>query len=1010
MLPQFVAGLARSSRKISSFRAASRLWLLLCLLCSATAFAQHKPYRFDHWTAETGLPQNIISAITQTPEGYLWIATLDGLTRFDGVRFTVFNKSNTPGISTNRFNCLYQDLRGDLWAGTEVGAVTRYHEGQFITYATEQGLPKSNISGLTGDQQGHIWVLSGNKIREWEPNAGRFIELDSPPFSGGPQGLARWNEESGFWGLDQAGLHLFAGGVWTHFALPAKVDRPITQVAREGDGTIWVAVAGERIFRLKDGKATPFPHRNTQPHGPATHARLAARPMTEWRDRAGKIWEMEIVQKLFRQLTIPSSGQPETITLNTSYEDRDGNLWLGTDGQGLYRIRKQIVTTWSQEQGLIGRNVYPIYEDRAGTVWVGGWEGGLSQIKAGKITNFATREGLSAGGVTAFCEDRAGRMWIATHTDLQTFEQGRFTSVKAQYMPDQTTVNAIYQDRTGAMWFGTDHGLFRHYHGQAQRFTLEDGLPGDAVRVIIEAAEGGMWIGCTGGLMRWRDGQITTWTEREKLPGSTMRALYEDQGGVLWIGTYDSGLGRFKDGKFTRYTTREGLFNDGVFQILEDDYGNLWMSSNRGIYRVRKQELNEFAAGHRREITSIAFGKNDGMLNVECNGGKWPAGVRSRDGRLWFPTQDGVAMVDPAAVTTNQQPPPVLIEEVLLDRTPIAFRDGMRLQPGHGNLEIQYTAPSFNNAAWSRFKYKIEGLDRDWIDAGTRRAAFFSYLPPGEYTFRVIAANSDGIWNLQGQSLRITVLPPFYRAWWFLTLAALGLTAVLALGYKYRIRQLERERSAQRAFSRQLIQSQESERKRIAAELHDSLGQRLLVIKNWAALSLMASPGNAPAREQLNEISENASLALEETRQIVFDLRPYQLDKVGLTSTLKFTVEQIAVSSGIDITARIAELDGTFSLDDEISFYRIVQECLNNIVKHSGATQARVLIERDSAIRLQVSDNGRGFALDTLDQKERGFGLSGIAERARMLGGDYSIESEPGNGVTIRITIGRLKQ
>ncbi|MGH9840214.1 MAG: ligand-binding sensor domain-containing protein, partial [Blastocatellia bacterium] len=329
---------------------------------------------------------------------YLWVATLDGLTRFDGVRFTVFNKSNTPGLSSNRFTCLYQDPRGDLWAGTEVGVVTRYHQGQFITYATEHGLPKSGIDVLIGDSQGRLWVLSGRKVREWDPVAGRFSAGEALPFFA-HSGRLEWSPEGGYWGLDQAGLHLFARGGWTHLALPAEVGGQITHAAKADDGAVWIASAGERVFRLKDGKAASFSLRNRKPR--------AARPLTEWRDRTGKLWELEIAQNLFRKLTIPSSGQPETITLRTLYEDRDGNLWLGTDGQGLYRIRKQIVTTYSQAQGLISRNVYPIHEDRAGAIWAGTWDGGLSQIQAGKITNFTTREGLGDGVVLALGEDRA---------------------------------------------------------------------------------------------------------------------------------------------------------------------------------------------------------------------------------------------------------------------------------------------------------------------------------------------------------------------------------------------------------------------------------------------------------------------------------------------------------------------------------------------------------------------------------------------------------------------------
>ncbi|MGH9842375.1 MAG: sensor histidine kinase, partial [Blastocatellia bacterium] len=911
MLFQFVVDLAKATPLIPVFRASLRQFVLLCLLTSA-ASAQ---YRFDHWTTDNGLPQNIITAIHQTPEGYLWVATLDGLARFDGVRFTVFNKSNTPGISSNRFTILYQDAQGDLWAGTEAGSITRYHQGQFITYTTEHGLTTNPVSGLTGDAQGHLWTLSDNQVRVWDPVAGRFTRSEAQPFSGGSNRL-EWNTAGGFWGVDQAGLHLFERGTWTHLVLPAAVGKPIARVAKAGDDAIWIAATGDRIFRLKEGSVNPFPLRNQQ--------RRAARPLTEWRDRTGKSWELEIGQWLSRKLAIPSPGQTETVTVNTIYEDRDGNLWLGTDGQGLYRIRPQIVTAYSKEQGLIDRNIYPVYEDHAGAIWAGAWEGGLSQIKAGKITNFTTRDGLSAGAVTALCEDRAGRLWVATSTALQIFEQGRFTSVKVPSLSLLAVLAVIHQDRLGGMWFGTSQDLLRYHNDQAQHFT--NGLPGKSVRAIIDAADGGLWVGFYGGLMHWREGKMTTWTEQDGLPGNTVRALYEDQDGALWIGTYDSGLGRFKDGKFTRYTTREGLFNDGVFQILEDAYGNFWMSSNRGIYRVRKQELNDFAAGQRRDITSIAFGKNDGMLNVECNGGLWPAGVRARDGRLWFPTQDGVAMIDPAAVTTNQQPPPVLIEAVLQDRAPIAFRDEVRLQPGQGNLEIQYTALSFANASYLRFKYKLEGLDGDWVDAGTRRTAFFSYLPPGSYIFKVIAANSDGVWNTEGRSLRITALPPFYGTWWFLTLAALAVSGAVFGVFKYRLRQLEQRQAAQRAFARQLIESQEAERKRIAAELHDSLGQNLLIIKNRALLGQLAAEAEPQFREQFEQLAASAAQSVEEVREIARNLRPYHLDRLGLTEALEDMIEKVAASTTIRLVPELVPLDNLFSKEAAITLYRVVQE------------------------------------------------------------------------------------
>ena len=297
-------------------------------------------------------------------------------------------------------------------------------------------------------------------------------------------------------------------------------------------------------------------------------------------------------------------------------------------------------------------------------------------------------------------------------------------------------VRAILQDRTGAIWLGTQNGLVRHQDGASTLLTTRDGLAANDVRVIVESKTAGrIWIGGPGGLTRWQDGRLTGWTEDDGLPSRIVRAVHEDDDGVLWIGTYDSGLVRLEQGRFTHYTTRNGLFNDGVFQILEDGRGNLWMSSNRGISRVRKQELDELAAGRRREVSSIAYGRGDGMLNVECNGGAWPAGIEARDGTLWFPTQDGVAVIDPAAVSTNPRPPPVVIESFLLDREPVVpvpFDRPLRIAPGRGTFEIGYTSLSFVNPEHVRFRYRLTGLDDDWIDARNRRTAYYSHVPPGQ--------------------------------------------------------------------------------------------------------------------------------------------------------------------------------------------------------------------------------------------------------------------------------------
>lgn len=990
------------------------LRVALCLLAivglAAPARAQ---YRFEPWTADTGLPQNIITGLHQSPEGYLWIATLDGLARFDGVRFTVFNKNNTPGIEANRFVCLYADRQDDLWLGTESGSVTRYSHGAFKTYTAAHGLPASTVWGFTGDASGHVWLLSGEQIKRWDPARERFVDEATPPITRG-FGIMTWSQRGGFWAVAPEGLRRFVGGVFELHPMPPALAADTIYLGESQDGTLWGAPADGRTVHV--GTPAPGGLRAWTSVRPGAEAQPGDAPLhMSWRMPSGQSWTIDVSALLHRSLTLASSARRQTVAFSAVLEDRDGNLWLGTDGDGLYRVRREVVSTYSEAQGLVARNVYPIVQDRAGAIWIGAWANGLSRYRDRTFTNYTMKDGLAPGGITALHEDRDGRLWIATVVGaVQTFSGGRFEAVPHDVVPQGALVRAIAEDHAGRLWLGTQRGLVRREHGVSTLLTEHDGLGGDDVRVVVESkTPGRVWIGGYGGLTRWQDGRLTRWTAAEGLPATTVRALYEDPHGVLWIGTYDGGLIRFADGRFTHYTSRIGLFNDGVFQILEDDRGYFWMSSNRGISRVRKQELEEVAAGTRREITSISFGRGEGMLNVECNGGVWPAGIKARDGMLWFPTQNGVAVIDPVLVSDNPRPPPVVIESFLVDREPVAPLDPERpltIEPGRGMLEIGYTSLSFSNPELVRFKYRLAGLDKDWIDARTRRTAYYSHVPPGRYTFTVLAANSNGIWSPEGASLQIQILPPFYRTWWFLSALGLALGTLVYLTLKRREARLTGAHAAQQAFTHQLIASQEAERKRIAAELHDSLGQRLVVIKNLAVLASTAPADGA--RERVVEIASEAHHAIAEVREISQNLRPSELDRVGLTKALTGLVRKAKGASAIALTADVDAMDGVFAKDAEVNVYRVVQESLNNVLKHSGATRASLTVRRSgSHVQIAIEDNGRGFtpANDGSGavRPAGGFGLIGIAERVSLLGGRSEIHSAPGQGTRIDITFDR---
>lgn len=990
---------AKAQTSIRALVAPRGFGCVLALLISSAAYAQ---YYFDVWTTDTSLPQNSVNAILQTREGYIWFTTLDGLVRFDGVRFTVFNTANSKGIISNRMSSLCEDQEGSLWAGTDDEGLTRYKDGEFRTFTVQDGLPHNRILALVCNPANTLLISTPKGIVERSSSDGRFIPL-ATEISVRSNHLIHSGASGTLWYFDADGLRAIRGPVTASYTVKDGLGSvEAAAMYEDRQGSLWLGTTGG-LNRIKDGEVKLYTERDGLPKEPV---------QAICEDAYGSIWFGTKGGGLtrFRDgkfTTITTAEGLSSNSILSIYQDREGSIWIGTYNNGLNRLGRQAVTTYSKEDGLADDNVYPIYEDRAGTVWIGA--GGLNRFKDGAFTSYTSRNGLPFEAVTALYEDSSGRLWLGGINGLITFKDEGFVPAPFSLPLKSYTVRAFMEDRAGRLWVGTDRGLFRYHNERNAFLTTQDGLAGNDVIVLAEDSTGGIWIGTRGGLTFYKDDRFTSYTKRDGLPSDHVRSLYAEADGTLWIGTYDGGLARLKDGRFTRYTTEDGLFNNGVFQILEDERGNLWMSSNRGIYRVNKQQLNEFAAGKTRYISSVSYGTKDGMLSNECNGARQPAGTKTRDGRLWFPTQKGVAIVAPQSITVNNLPPPVVIEEVMVDRARAASQGLLEVQPSQENLEIHYTGLSFIKPEHVRFRYRLEGLDKEWVDAGTRRTAYYSHLPPGDYTFAVMAANSDGVWNTAGASLRVRVHPPFWRTWWFLALSGLAVLGLALLIYERRVRRLRRAHREQEAFSRRLIASQENERKRIAAELHDGLGQSLAIIKNRAALSLTTPEDHDRALEQLSEITAAATEAIDEVRHVAYDLRPYQLDRLGLTRAIQSMLEKIQSSNGLRLRVEIDEIDNIFPKELEINLYRIVQEGLSNIIKHAQASEARVAIKRDAGeVSLTIEDNGRGLSppegqATEAAGKRGGFGLIGIRERAHTLGGKTLFHSEQGKGTTVLI-------
>lgn len=973
------------------------LWLIFLLYFAPDAAAQ---VQFDTWTTENGLPQNSINDILQTRDGYLWLATNGGLVRFDGTRFVVFDRS-TEGIRSQRVRRLLEDSKGALWVGTEDGMLIRYRDGKFKTYTAVDGLPQAQAARIEEDDEGNLWITWFAAIVATTKFDGeRFVNYKPEYFGRGLSG----DPEIGYpwWSQDSVGLHcLVKGRVRTYSFQRGLPKAQVIRVSADFHGNLWIQTRGAGVVKATDEKFKLYTMREGLP----------GNDVEGWflEDRKGYLWFLAYGGAIGGNLYRIRDGRNELLAksaLGWFYEDHEGAIWIATV-MGLHRARDPAITLLTQRDGLSHNWVYPILQGKGKEVWIG--NGGINRYENGRITQYHTSEGLPSDIIRCIYQDGSGRLWVGTSAGVCYFKNGRFRSYADEYGFLKREVFAIHEDRAGNLWFATGKGLLKLKDGRFTEYTSKDGLSHNRISALFEDRAGSLWVGAYHGLTRLKDGAFTAFTEREGFIGNHVRAIYEDGDGILWIGTYDGGLYRLKDERLTRYTRKEGLYDNGVFQILEDDAGNLWMGCNRGIYRVSRQELNNFADGRTRSITSVVYGTKDGLSTLECNGGPQPSGLKTEDGRLWFPTMGGVAIVNPKAIRINTAPPPVIIEEFRLGDDAVDFLSGVEIPYDRNSFEIRYTAPSFVKPEQVRFRYKLEGLDQDWIEAGHRRTASFYRIPSGEYRFVVIAANSDGIWNTEGKSVEIVINGPFWRRWWFITIVSLALASIIFWLYQRRVGHLREKHAMQQAFSQQLIESQEGERKRIASEIHDSLGQYLLVVKNSALLGIRMAGDGSPIHEQFDEISTRASQALEEARRIAHHLRPSNLDELGLKDALEFLIETVAGSSEIRFSAEIDPVDGVFSKEAEMSLYRIAQEGVSNILKHSGATEATLALKFDGRqARLVIKDNGKGFISDPGEpaaSRRRSFGLAGISERARMLGSKEVIQSVPGQGTTITVTL-----
>jgi PAS domain S-box-containing protein len=779
-------------------------------------------YVHDVWTTESGLPQNSVVAIAQTPDGYLWFGTELGVLRFDGVRFTTFDKRNVPGLQSDEIDALLVDHRGDLWIGARGGGLVRFHGGVFKTFTKREGLSNDSVQALYEDARGDLWIATdGGGLNRFR--AGKFTTYTQQNGLGDDTvfGMCE-DQKGGLWIATHDGLsHLVNGrltNLTTRDGLPSN---DIRSLQAEGDGSLWLGTNGAGLVHLGPGGIKTYTTRDGLPDN---------RIWSMFRDSADSLWLgtgggglSRFRDGKFSRFTRKEGFSGEEVWAIA--EDREGSLWIGTAGGGLNRLRDASFTTFGMQEGLSSDTILGLYEDREGALWMGTSDAGVNRFDHGAVKSFSVRDGLSDNQVFSITEDGHGDHWFGTRRGLARLSHGKFTVYTTQNGLPNDVVRCTYTDSRGELWIGTREGL-SHFDGRRfLTYTTKDGLSDDHVLAIYEdPRDRSLWIGTGNGLNHFANGRFHAYTKSDGLSSDVVWAIYGDPDGSLWLGTDGGGLNLFKNGKFSSFTMRNGMLDDAVFQILDDRRGNLWMSCNRGVFQVAKSQLRAMAEGKIHEISAHSFGTADGMRTRECNGGFQPAGWRLSDGRLAFPTMKGVAVVNPARLVVNSSGPQILVERVAADKRDIANNGAMILPPGKGQLEFEYTATSFIEPQKTRFKYMLEGFDKDWTEAGARRTAYYTNIPPGQYRFRVIACNADGVWSTAEASVSFVLRPHFYQTSLFAAMASLGMLGLLLAAYRMRVGQLRgQKRKLERLVQERTEELSGSEKRfrQLAENIHE---------------------------------------------------------------------------------------------------------------------------------------------------------------------------------------------
>jgi len=973
------------------------LWLCLVvssLIVSHVMAADPSRYDVRAWQSDEGLPQNTVRAIAQTPDGYLWVGTEIGLARFDGARFVTGEKLGDALGKQQWVNALLVSSDGKLWIGLENSGLAMWSDGKLKVFSKRDGLPGLHVRCLAEGADGSIFIGTESGLARF--SAGEFkafnlvAGLTDSAVSAVCEdalGIIRVATPNGMWSLNRDGV--VSGD---NFSI-GSIRYGLRTVRSDRDGNLWFGGSGGlRYVNLLEER----------PQARVTKL-LQQIVSSLWEDRTGQHW-VGTVRGVVRMrgdevLGWPLNDAATGDLINTIFEDHEGNIWAG-GRDGLYRLTPARFTKITAQQGLSANDVMSVCQDNQGFIWAASFVAGLTKINTnGSATVVRSTNGLTDDAVLSLCPSPDGNLWVGMDYGRGLNKLNR--NNQNIFLPNTELINApirvIHESKDGALWVGTGKGLNVIRDGETYTYTITNGLAGDNISSIFEDSKNTIWIGAVGGLSRWSGKAFSNFTERQGLPNNYVSSIFEDAQGDLWIGSRGGGVSRLKEGAFRTYSTREGLFSDEIFEVIGDDSGFIWMTCRKGLFRVDKKQFDDFDARKITRINCSVFGREDGLPTVQFNGYAKPSAFKSRDGRIWFPTIRGVVALEPD-LKLNDKPPKIFIEEVFVDRRSMNMleedgspKEALTIQAGSGRVEIHFTALSFQSPEKNRFRFRMEGLDADWVDADKPRVASYSNVRPGQYRFRVIACNNDGVWNEVGAQLDFRFRPHFWQTIWFPIAIASGSLLIGALFYRLRVARLK-------ALADLRI--------RIAQDLHDDVGSRLTRVAMVTELAERETQPTSPSKPYIQNIAKTVRDITRAMDEIVWTINPRNDTLENLANYVFHYAQEYFQDSTVRCRLDLPHdlPDRRVTTEERHNLFMAVKEALNNVLKHSRATEVRIaMVKVDNRMAIIITDNGRG-----LDDKGAGpasDGLLNMSQRLAVIGGRFEIDSQQGQGTTVTMRL-----